>query len=196
MSTSYIATASCTEDTKIRACVFVALGTFFFGWTESLAITMTTMSVKNQQELGTAGGAGGSIRFVIISVCGAVYGSTLSNRLSFNIAADVPPAAINAGLPKSSVSDFITALTTGSFDGVRGVTPEIIAAGIAAFKLANTHAFRTVFLSTIAFTALAVLSAFFLPNTTDLMPDQIAVTLHTGNTVEKSVTGKDVEEAA
>lgn len=140
------ATATSTPDSRVRTTTFVALGTFFISWAESLAITIVTISAWDQSKLGSASGLAGSIRFFISSISATVYTVILSNRLSDEIANQVPKAIAKAGLPSSSVTDFLTGLTTGiGFDQVDGVTDSIIAAGVRAYKEANASTYRTVF---------------------------------------------------
>lgn len=172
--------ATCTPDTRARAATLVSLGVFFIGWTESLAITMVTLTVKNQNELGSASGVAGSIRFLISSVSATIYTVILSNRLATTIPATVGPAVIKAGLPANSTADFIAAFALGptAFEKIPGVTPTILAVGTRAYQIANASAYRTVFLSTIAFTGVAVIATLFLPNVDHLLTGDVATTLH------------------
>ncbi|KAL4869733.1 hypothetical protein BDV12DRAFT_184888 [Aspergillus spectabilis] len=65
--------ATATADSRDRACWLVAFGTFFAGWVEGLSLTTTTLALKDQDELGTGCGFGGSIRFAITTVVSAIY---------------------------------------------------------------------------------------------------------------------------
>lgn len=157
------------------------MGLFFTGWNETVCIANSTICVKNQQEIGIAGGLAGSIRSGICGVIVAIYTTILTNRLGQTIPAEVPPALVNAGLPASSVVDFLTALTsgvTGAMEAVPGITDQIIAVGVAAYKQANADAYRTVYLSTLAFSGVAICLTYFAPNTDDYMTSQVAATLH------------------
>jgi hypothetical protein len=130
--------------------------------------------------------AAGSIRSAISSVASAVYISVLSNRLSQIIPAIVPGAVTAAGLPATSVPAFLQGFTSGSFKNIPGLTDNILAIGTKAYRLANSKAYSTVFYTTIAFTAIAVILSFFSPNVDDKMSEKVAVTLHRGvvNTAE------------
>ncbi|KAK3065124.1 hypothetical protein LTS18_009708 [Coniosporium uncinatum] len=182
--------ATCTPDTKVRAAVFVSLGVFSVGWVESIAITMVTLTAKDQQELGSASGVAGSIRFLNSSIAASVYSVILSNRLAQTIATEVPPALINAGLPAFSVESFITGLSIGptALKAVQGITPNILAIGTRAYQDANSSAYRTVFLSTIAFTGVAIIASLFLPDVDHLLTGKVATTLHEGKD-EKKIVG-------
>ncbi|OAA60363.1 Fungal trichothecene efflux pump [Niveomyces insectorum RCEF 264] len=181
--------ATSDVDSKGRSSTIMALGVFFVGWAESLAITMITLSVENQQELGSAGGLAGSVRFLIVSIASTIYTVVLNNRLAKTVASEVPPALVNAGLPSASVPQFLAGLTSGNMTGIPGLTPDITAAGTMAYKQANVDAFRTVFLVTIAFTGIAILASFLLPRVESVMTSQVAATLH-GNHTPQLEEGK------
>jgi hypothetical protein len=151
------AMASCTPDAKGRANVLMALGCFFIGWNETVCLANAGIEVEDQQEIGTAVGMAGSIRSSISTICSSVYVAVLTNRLAETIPADVPPAVISAGVPASSVPKFIAGFTTGNFSSVQGLTGEITAVGVRAYKEANASAYSTVFYTSIAFTGLAII---------------------------------------
>jgi len=150
--------------------------------TSKAAITIVTLAAKDQFALGTASGVAGSIRFLISSIAATVYTVILSNRLTSTIASQVPPALLAAGLPSTSIPAFIAAFALGptAFPSIAGVTPEIIAAGSAAYKQANADAYRTVFLSNIAFSGVAIVCSLLLPDVDHLLTGQVATTLHRG----------------
>ena len=156
----------------------MALASFFVGWNESLCLTNAGVEVEDQQEIGTAVGMAGSIRSAISTVAASVYVVVLTNRLGATIPAEVPPAVINAGLPASSAAAFLGALATGDFTSVPGLTSRILSAGLAAYKIASAHAYQTVFLTSIAFSGLAVIITMWAPNVGDKMTSQVATTLH------------------
>jgi hypothetical protein len=106
----------------------------------------------------------------------------LSTRLAETIPTRVPPAVIEAGLPASSIPAFISALTTGSFGSVPGITDTVIVAGTTAYKWANSDAYHTVFLTSLAFTGLGLIMCIWVPNVEDRMTNDIAATLHERNT--------------
>ncbi|KAG7128706.1 Trichothecene efflux pump TRI12 like protein [Verticillium longisporum] len=174
------AIASCGPHTPVRATVLVSLGVFFIGWTEGTAITVVTLCAPDQAHLGSASGIAGSIRFLISSIAASVYNVVLSNRLAREIPAQVPPAVIAAGLPASSVADFLAGFTTGSFEGVAGLTQDVLAVGTAAYKQANADAYRTVFFTNIAFSGVAIICALLMPNVDKHLTDRVTTTLHQG----------------
>jgi hypothetical protein len=105
--------------------------------------------------------------------------------------------------PADSVAIFMATIAAAgpaapidSYAGVDGVTDSILAVGIRAYKVANAEAYRTVYLSTIAFTGLAIALTFFALNTEEYITDHVAATLgqeeNLGGHEPKSVTvGQD-----
>jgi hypothetical protein len=120
-----------------------------------------------------------------------VFTTVLANRLAKTIPAKVPPAVIAAGLPESSVAAFIAAVQAGSqtaFDAVAGLTPEIRALGTRAYQEANSAAFNTVFLVTIAFSGIGIICTFFSPNVDHLLTREVNITV-SGSKETKTAMG-------
>lgn len=116
----------------------------------------------------------------VSAVLVAIYVSILTNRLTTTISTEMPPKLLAAGLPATSIAEFIGAFSVGTpdaFAAVPGVTSEIIAIGTRAYKVANAHAYSTVYLSTIAFSGLAIILTWFAPNTDEFMSEKVAATL-------------------
>ena len=182
------ATASSTPDTKVRASVFVFIGTIAVGWAESLAITTVTLTIWDQTRLGSASGLAGSIRFFISCISSTIYNIVLNNRMKTTVSTIVPKALVEAGLPTSSVPKFMADLAIGSsFTDVPGITNQIIAIGVRANKVAYANAYSTVFLTSIAFTGIALISALMLPDVDALLSSKVASTLHKGRDQNKLV---------
>ena len=161
--------------------MLVTLGLICLGYLDVVGLAMSGMVIKDQKEIGAAMGIATSIRSGISTIGTAIYTTILDNRLGKNIPAIVPQALIAAGLPASSVPAWMTAKAAGTaagFASVKGNTPAIMAAGDYAYKVASADAYRTVFLSTIAFSAIALILSFFAPNVDNLMTSDVATTLH------------------
>lgn len=75
-----------------------------------------------------------------------------------------------------------------AFDNVSGVTPAVMAATSAAFKESYATAFRTFFYSTIPFSVLGVVAAFWIKDASHLLTNHVAVKQ------EKEVLGGAVRE--
>jgi hypothetical protein len=79
------------------------------------------------------------------------------------------------------VAAFLSAVTVGTpeaFSKVAGLTTAIENVGIAAYKVVSSHAYQTVFYSTIAFSTLGLICSLFAPNVDELMTDKVVATLH------------------
>lgn len=163
------------------ASAFVFIATTFVGYNEALVLPICGICIKDQQEIGTAIGFAGSARSAISTVASTVYTVVLTARAGTTIPAIVPPALVEAGLPESSVADYMTAVAGGgseaALSAIKGVTPAIEAAGALAYRIAYMDAYRTIFYVSLAFGGLAILVTFLVPNIDDLMSDSVAATL-------------------
>ncbi|KAF2638102.1 siderophore iron transporter [Massarina eburnea CBS 473.64] len=169
-----------TPDNESTAIALIFMGCFFIGWNESICLTNSTILVKDQNEIGIAGGTAGSVRAAICAVLVAIYVSIQTNRLEETIPRQVPPVLLNAGLPQSGVPLFLQALQLGkeALAAVPGVTDQILQTGYRAYQEASADAYRTVYLATIAFSGLSILLTWWAPNTDDLMNGKVAATLN------------------
>lgn len=79
--------------------------------------------------------------------------------------------------------------------GVEGLTPEILAVGARAYEFAYSDAYRTIFLTSIAFGLLGIICNFFVPSVEDFMTGNVAATLGTrkgeSTAEEKGIQNKD-----
>ncbi|KAF1951554.1 hypothetical protein CC80DRAFT_553206 [Byssothecium circinans] len=184
--------ATCRVDTKARAFSLVAVGVFFVGWTGRAAITIVTLVAKDQYALGTSAGVAGSIRFLISSIASTVYPVILSDRLTVTIAAQLPSAVVAAGLPTTSAAGFISAFSVGAtaFEKVPGLTPEILAIGTNAYQHTNDDAYRTVSLSNIVFSAVAIVCSLLLPNVDHRLIGRVTATLREGRKVDSILASR------
>lgn len=167
-----------TPSTLHGTASLLNISCFLIGWNESVCMTNAGIELDDQREIGTAVGMAGSIRSTISTVASSVYVVVLNNRMAQTVPAEVPPVLIKAGLPESSVGAFLAALSTGDFSGIKGVTPDVKVAGEHAYKIASSHAFKTVYLTSIAFTGVAVILSFWAPTVDDKLTGQVATTLH------------------
>lgn len=173
-----VAACAClTVDNQDTILGLMITGCFFVGYIEGVGVTGTALSLEDQADIGVGTGVAATMRGVIATLGTAVYVSVLSNRLAQTIPQEVPKALIGADLPASSIEAFIGAISTGSFDDVPGATESIIAVGTAAYKQALALAYRTVFLTTLAFGLLTIILSFFYPNFDDRMPNETVAIL-------------------
>ncbi|KAF9893246.1 hypothetical protein FE257_011676 [Aspergillus nanangensis] len=185
------AMAYSTPSTLSGTATLLNLSCFLIGWNESVCLTNAGIELEDQRQIGTAVGMAGSIRSAISTVASSVYVVVLNNRMAQTVPTEVPPVLVEAGLPQSSVPAFLQGLSTGSFSGIEGLTPHIQEVGSHAYKVASSHAFQTVYLTSIAFTGVAVILSFWAPTVDDKLTGEIAATLHGAHT-----GGKDDSEGS
>jgi hypothetical protein len=181
------AIASSTEYTRTRSVIFLLVGAAAAGYVENL--TLSTMAlVWDREDIGLVSGVLATIRTAAGSIAIALYSSLLSSGLTKYLLEYVPDAAIGAGLPASSVTDLLAGISAGSYVDVPGITATIIEAVGHAVKQAYSMSFRTVFLATLPFGAILLVSAIFTPNVEDYLTDDVARKLQ-GRHLESS--GRD-----
>ena len=100
----------------------------------------------------------------------------------------VPKAAIAAGLPSSSVSELISALTTGSptITSIPGIDNTIIAAASTAFKESYAHGLRMLALSSLSFGCIGIICCILCENIDAKMNDRTEVFLENDVNGEKN----------
>jgi len=82
--------ATVTPDNKNTQIAIIFLGCVFVGWNEGLCLNNCTIVLRDQREVGVAGGTAGCVRSVISAVLTAVYVSIFTNRLTTTIPEGVP----------------------------------------------------------------------------------------------------------
>lgn len=133
--------------------------------------------VCNPGDIGLASGLLGSFRQASGSIAASIYVSILTNRLTTTLPANVAPAALSAGLPSADLPALFAAIAAGTataMEAVPGITPTVIAAVGDAVKVAYSQAFKTVYLTSIAFGGLSIIAALFITSVDHLMTDFVA----------------------
>ena len=185
--------ALCGPETPKTAMALIMLATTFIGWNEALVLPICTIAIRDQQEIGTAAGIAGSSRSAISTVASTVYSVVLTARTKSTLSQQIPPKVIAAGLPASSVADYMAAMAAGGskalLDRVPGLTPDILAKGVTAYRYAYMDAYRTVFLVSLGFGGLAIIASFFIPDIDKLLGGSVAATLK-GREKEPEGSGK------
>jgi hypothetical protein len=169
------------------AMAIVFLATFFIGYNEAIVLPICSMRIVDQQEIGTAVGFAGSGRSAISTVASTIYTVVLTSRVTKTLSTQVPAALVSAGLPASSVVEYMEAIAAGgtatALAAVKGLTPAIEKAGTLAYRVAYMDAYRTVFYTSIAIGGIAIIISFFIPNVDEYMKGSaIAATLHVKGT--------------
>jgi hypothetical protein len=156
--------ATIQPNDSTNAIVFSGLAGIGFGAPLILIITGVQLSTPHHL-IATATAVTTSSRAVAATVFTAIYAAALSSRLDNDIGSYTAKAALGAGLPVSSLHAFVGALASGdtaALSKIPGVTPTIIALGVAALKQAFADALRVVYIIAAPFGALACVACLFL----------------------------------
>lgn len=97
----------------------------------------------------------------------------------------VSPAAIQAGLPESSLPELFAGITAGNFSAVPGITPEIIEVVGQQVQRSYVSSFKIVFYATIPFGVLLIIFASLVPDMEKYLKGNVARRLQ--NTEKKEV---------
>ncbi|CAK7200619.1 hypothetical protein SEUCBS139899_003317 [Sporothrix eucalyptigena] len=149
------------------------------GVIEAITITVVGLVVP-PEDIGVTMGFYASIRAITGTIALSIYVSVYSARLPVFLDRDITSFATAAGLPTSSVSDLLAAVsngTTAALEAVPGMTSTILGA-VSEGTLAGYHdTFKVVFLATLAFGGLAIISAFFIQEIGHLLNNFVNKTL-------------------
>ncbi|KAK0354529.1 hypothetical protein LTR91_005910 [Friedmanniomyces endolithicus] len=180
---------------------YTSIGGLFiagFGFSVPLALLFAVAQLATPRHLlglttGQLIAARGAGQTVGAAVLAAVYNA----KVEVVLPDEVSTAALNAGLPLSSVPAFLTALTSGNataLSSIPGATSAIIEVASAAAKHAYVESFHYGWYTALPFAIIALLSVFLLDGKkikaqmTWLVERPVAPTVHRGHL--------DVEHAA
>jgi hypothetical protein len=174
--------ASLTPSDKDTGIALTILGPFFVGFIELASLALAPLFCR-AQDIGLASGLLASIRSAGGSIAVAVYTSILSNRLTTTIPNNVIPAAENAGLPEGRVADLLAAVTAKNLTSF----PEDVQVAVAgALPNAYAQAFKTVYLASLGFGAIAIIGCLFSKDAKEHLTDKVERRMHNGKASEKT----------
>ncbi|XDG02688.1 hypothetical protein ABKA04_002303 [Annulohypoxylon sp. FPYF3050] len=128
--------------------------------------------------LSTATGLAFSARAIGGAFGSAVLNAIINGRLASHYAKSVGNAAMEAGLPESSVPALLEALDAGQIgSGVDDATLAVWTAAINASKWEYAYAYRLAWASVIPFVALAIVAVALLKGVKDLMTEKVEATV-------------------
>ncbi|KAI1377057.1 MFS general substrate transporter [Hypoxylon crocopeplum] len=128
--------------------------------------------------LSTATGLAFSARAIGGAFGSAVLNAIINGRLSSHYAAGVGAAAVEAGLPETSVPALLEALDAGQIgSGVDAATSAVWAAAVDASRWEYTYAYRLAWASVIPFVVLAIVAVALLKGVKDLMTEKVEATV-------------------
>jgi hypothetical protein len=141
------ALAASNANTKSMTTALLLIGTIGAGYIENLTLSSTAY-LWDPADIGLVTGVLGAIRTAISAVATSMYSSILTTEASKYIPQYVTPAALQAGLPESSLPLLFAGITAGNFSAVPDITPGIIA--IVGDQVKHAYSFvhyRSVFCS-------------------------------------------------
>lgn len=107
----------------------------------------------------------GTMRSAVGAVMAAVFVAILTNKVPAKIAEFVPVAAVNGGLPESSLTELFAAINIGTdtaFSAVPGITPEIEVAVGAALSDAYAAAYAYVYYAAVAVGVVGLIACIYV----------------------------------
>jgi hypothetical protein len=136
------------------------------------------LSVPHQY-LGVAMGLITTFRYVGGSVGATIYQTILSNELAANLGKNVATALATAGVPLADIPALAGAIATGNTTSpaLAAASPAALGAGVLALKLTYVHAFRIIYLVSIAFGVLGTVCAAFTRNIGEFLTNKVDVRL-------------------
>lgn len=128
--------------------------------------------------LSTATGLAFSARAIGGAFGTAVLFAITNSKLGATYANKVGGAAVEAGLPSSSVAALLTAFASGTgFDDIPGASPNILAAATDASHWAYTRAYRLAWWSIFPFVVVAIVAVSCLKGVKELMTEKVEATV-------------------
>jgi hypothetical protein len=190
MCTFVSALAALTPERKNMGIAFTIVGPFFVGFIELASLSLAPLFCK-ASDIGLASGLLSSIRSAGSSVSVAIYVAILNNRLATTLVDNISSVAPEAGIPRDRIPAIVAAVQAGTLAKVPGISPAMQAAVSKVVPTAYSQAFKTVYLASLAFGGIAILSSLFSKDVQKHLTDRVERKLHGGQkqtTVEKSKT--------
>ena len=140
---------SCNPSNFSQSAAFSFLAAFPAGILEVMSGLLVQFD-SDDADLGTCFSIIFLARTAFGAIFTAIFVAILSNTAPTELAKAVPPAAVGAGLPESSIPDLFTALAAGTTDAllaVPGMTAEIAGVVGAAVAEAYSKAYQWVYVA-------------------------------------------------
>ena len=140
--------------------------------------------------LSTATGLAFSARAIGGAFGSAVLDAIINGNLASHYAQKVSAAAIQAGLPASSVPALLEALTIGEgFEEIPGASPAVLGAATEASQLAYARAYNLAWWSIVPFVVVAIVCVACLKGVKELMTERVEATVE--NVEERDLKGNE-----
>ncbi|EXJ59300.1 uncharacterized protein A1O5_12181 [Cladophialophora psammophila CBS 110553] len=162
--------------TNVASCILVALTGMMLACAVVTTNSIIQLSVPHQY-IGVAMGIVTTSRYVGGSVGSTIYQVILSNQLSANLGKNVATALAKAGVPFADIPAIAGAIALGETNSpaLAGASPAALGAGVLALKLTYVHAFKIIYLTSIAFGVLGITCAAFSRNIGEFLTNKLDV---------------------
>lgn len=168
------ALASIRPDDGLRQLVFGAMTGCGFG---SLFLLIAGVQLSTQHGLiATASAVATSVRAIGSTVGSAIFVAIFTNRLGTNIPKYVASAALGAGLPATSLPEFIPAIASHNataLEGIPDATADVINAATAALENAYADSMRINFIISAAIGIATCIAVLFISDLRKTMTYQV-----------------------
>lgn len=172
MCTFVGALAALTPERKAMGIAFTIVGPFFVGFIELASLSLAPLFCK-ASDIGLASGLLSSIRSAGSSVSVAIYVAILNNRLATTLTENISSVAPGAGIPDDKIPSLVAAVQAGTLAKVPGLSSAMLAAVNKIVPTAYSQAFKTVYLASLAFGGIAILSSLFSKDVQKHLTDKV-----------------------
>ena len=148
-----------------------------------IPISTVALSACPDAYIGTVVALTNALRYLGGSIGYSIYYSIFTSKLTEKLPIYVATAAYNAGLPLSSIIEFVGALATDptKIALIPGVTPEIIAAGTKALQWAYSDSLKYVWYSSLPFGILCIIGSLVMEKNSRFITNRVAAVSEEGS---------------
>ncbi|KIW98275.1 uncharacterized protein Z519_01859 [Cladophialophora bantiana CBS 173.52] len=159
----------------------VALGTIASFGVGGILVPAATVAliVVPDSLLATTAALSLSIRTVGGSIGFTIYYNIFVNKLNKQLPENIAKYAIKAGLPESDATEFVTTFLTApaNITQVPGYSPQSLAGAQLGTRWAYAESLKWVWVTSIPFGVLAIITCFFIPSIKKYQTNRVAVAL-------------------
>lgn len=145
-----------------------------FAWSVPLSIMLSQLGVQHK-DLGISGGISGSLRFAGGAVATTVYQTIFNNEVTKWTPKLVVPAALEAGLDQSRVTELLSVISTPEL--ATSFSSDVVAAASEALKLAYCKGIFVLAMSSLGFGVVAIVACLLCKDVESKMTNTIDVYL-------------------
>ncbi|KIW77617.1 hypothetical protein Z517_10063 [Fonsecaea pedrosoi CBS 271.37] len=159
----------------------VALGTIASFGVGGILVPAATVAliVVPDSLLATTAALSLSIRTVGGSIGFTIYYNIFVNKLNTQLPKQIAKYAIKAGLPAADATEFVTMFLAAPANITQavGYTPQVLAGATLGERWAYAESLKWVWVTSIPFGVLAIITCFFIPNIKKYQTNRVAVAL-------------------